>query len=247
MKKSLLILSLLAIVCLALAGCCPPAVATLTISQIPWPDEEVTTYTIEDQDGNTIGSCELTVHKDGDTYILTGHLELTIEGIEATDDTTITVNATDLKPISGMETMVIDEQTMEITTTYSAGELAITATVDGEVQSATIPIPADAYDDSEGYFLLRTIPFEIGYAATFTDVLAASAATAKTTITVVGEEEVEAPLGSFDCYKLEVSIAGIPGKQYFWYGVNSPHYLVKFEVEGEDITIIMLLEAVSTP
>lgn len=247
MKKSLLILSLLAIVCLALAGCCPPAVATLTISQIPWPDEEVTTYNIEDQDGNAIGSYELTVHKDGDTYILTGYSELSIEGIEATDEITITVNATDLKPISGMETMVIDEQTMELATTYSAGELAITATVDGEVQSDTISIPADAYDDGEVFFLLRTIPFEIGYAATFTDVLAASAATAKTTITVVGEEEVEVPFGSFDCYKLEVSIAGIPAKQYTWYGVNSPHYLVKFEVESEDITIIMLLEAVSTP
>lgn len=236
-------MSLLAIVCLALAGCCPPVVPTLTVSEIPWPDDEVTTYTIEDQDGNTIGSCELTVHKDGDTYILTNHSELTIEGTEITDDTTITVDATDLKPISGTETMVTPEGTATITTTYSDGEVFISATFDGQEDSATIAVPAEAYDDGEVLFLLRTIPFEVGYTAAFTDVAAAVAATPQITINVVALEPVEAPIAleSVDCYKLELSVLGTT--QYLWYGVDSPHYLVKFEFAG----IIMLLETASIP
>jgi hypothetical protein len=246
-KKSLLFLALLAILCLTLAGCCPPGLPTLTISSIPWPDDEVTSYTIQYQDGSTIGSCNLTIHKDGDTYILTNHSELTIEGTGIIDDITLTVNATDLKPVSGRETAVIGNQTanqtIEITATYSDAQVFITATVDGQEQSITIAVPTDGYDDGEVYFLLRAIPFEVGYAATFSDVVVAAAATPKATIRVVGEEQVDVPAGSFNCYKLELSLAGVPQKQYFWYGVDSPHYLVKLEVEG----ITMLLEAVSTP
>jgi len=240
MKESLVVLSLLAIMCLTLVGCAPAAVP-LTISQVPWPDDEVTSYTIEDQEGNTIGSLELTIDKEDTTYTLTQHLDLTIEGEQIIDDITLTVNATDLKPISGTETAVIANQTIEVTAIYSPGEVAVTAAVNGEEQSATLDIPDDAYDDSEVLFLLRAIPFEVGYSATYTNVVPAAGLTPEATITVVGEEQVEVPLGSFNCYKLELSILGTA--QYLWYGVDSPHYLVKAEVEG----IIMLLETVPIP
>ena len=104
----------------------------------------------------------------------------------------------------------------------------------------TDPIPDDAYDNDEVLFLLRAIPFEVGYSATYTNVVPAAGLTPKATITVVGEEEVEAPFGSFNCYKLEISVLGTT--QYLWYGVDSSHYLVKAEVEG----IVMLLTEVSS-
>jgi len=241
MHKPLLVVALLASCCLFFVGCCPPAAEPLTISQVPWPDDEVTSYTIEDQDGVIIGSLELAIHREDSTYTLTQYLDLTVEGEQLTDDITVTVNATDLKPISGMETAVIADQTIEITSTYSAGQVAIVATVDGEEQSATIPIPDDAYDQSEVPFLLRAIPFEVGYSATYTNVVPSAGLTPKATITVVGEEVVDAPAGSFNCYKLELSALGTT--QYLWYGVDSPHYLIKSEGEGSAI----LLEEVSNP
>ena len=61
MHKPLLVVALLAICCLFFIGCCPPAAEPLTISQVPWPDDEVTSYTIEDQDGVIIGSLELAI------------------------------------------------------------------------------------------------------------------------------------------------------------------------------------------
>lgn len=233
-------MSLLAFVCLALVGCAPAAVP-LTVSQIPWPDHEVTSYTIEDREGNTVGSLELTIDKEDTTYTLTQHLDLTIEGEQIIDDITLTVDATDLKPISGTEMAVIANQTIEVTAIYGPGEVAVTATVNGEEQSATLDIPDDAYDDSEVLFLLRAIPLEVGYSATYANVVPAAGLTPKATITVVAEEQVDVPLGSFNCYKLELSIFGTT--QYLWYGADSPHYLVKAEVES----IIMLLETVSIP
>lgn len=52
-----------------------------------------------------------------------------------------------------------------------------------------------------------------------------------------GRERVKVPAGDYDCYKLEMGIAGMVGvfaakyKYYFWYTVNAPHILVKYEDE----------------
>jgi len=224
MKKSLLILPLLTIVCLALAGCCP-VVTTLTISQIPWPDEEVTTYIIADQDGNTIGSVELSVEKANNTYLLIQHFELTTP--ELVQHITVNVSAADLKPISGNQTIQTPDGVLDIITSYSGGQVSVTATLDGDEQSGVFDIPDDAYDNDEVLFLLRTIPFEVGYTTSYTNVVPAYALTPKATVTVVGEEVVTTPAGSFNCYKLEFSAAGV--LQHIWYGVDEPHYFIKYD------------------
>lgn len=237
MKRSLLILSLLTMVCLALAACGPPVVPTLTIAQIPWPDDEVTNYTIEDQDGNTIATGELTIEKGNNTYLLTQHFELTTQ--EAIQHITVNVSADDLKPISGNQTIQATEGVLDVVTTYSEGQVSVTVSIGGDEQSATFDIPDDAYDNDEVLFLLRAIPFEVGYTASYTNVVPSYALTPKVTVTVVGEEEVTTPAGSFNCYKLEFSVEGGTQKQYMWYGVDEPHYLIKYD---NGVTIFLLTE-----
>ena len=235
MKRSLPVLSLLAIVCLVFVGCCPPGVATLTISQIPWPDNEVTGYIIEDQDGNAVGRGELTIEKEDGTYLLEQHFDLTAP--EAVLRITVNVNAADLKPISGVQTIQMPDAVAGITANYSEGQVSVTATVDGEEQSAEFDIPDDAYDNDEVFFLLRAIPFEVGYTASYTNVVPSYALTPKATITVVGEEDVTTPAGSFNCYKVELSAGD--ATQYLYYGVDGPHYLIKYD---NGVTIFLLIE-----
>jgi hypothetical protein len=47
-------------------------------------------------------------------------------------------------------------------------------------------------------------------------------------VEVVAEEKVDAPAGSFDCYKAELGLF----HQTFWYSTDTNHYLVKFEGGG---------------
>jgi hypothetical protein len=47
-------------------------------------------------------------------------------------------------------------------------------------------------------------------------------------VKVVGQEQVEVPAGTFDCYKVELS----PVNQTFWYSTDAHHYPVKFEAGG---------------
>lgn len=56
--------------CFILIGSAPRE--GIAISTIPWPDEEETGYTVQDQSGNTIGNGNLTIAKKGETYILEG-------------------------------------------------------------------------------------------------------------------------------------------------------------------------------
>jgi hypothetical protein len=61
----------------------------------------------------------------------------------------------------------------------------------------------------------------------------------KCTISVIGKESIETPAGTFEAWKLELSVAG--GKQYFWYAVEKPNYLVKYD---NGYTICLLQEIV---
>jgi len=146
------------------------------------------------------------------------------------------VRADNLKPLAGGVTGSDALITPVVTYSYEEeGKLKIdTYTRDNE-QHDVIDVPEDAYDDNELLFLLRTIPFEVGYTANFTNVIATAAKEHIATVTVVGEEELQVPSGNFDAYKVEFIMAG--SKVYFWYAKNKPHYLLKLDSSASVILL----------
>ena len=234
--KPLLPLGLLVALCvmMALVGCggTPP---TLTVAGVPWPDDEATEYRIEDVDGNAMGSANMTVHREDDTYLFTQSYSVADQ--QVVQNISVRVNADDLKPLAGIQIIETADSTIEIGSIYSNSTLSVVAIIDGEQQSATLDIPADTYDNDEALFLLRTIPFEVGYTATYTNAVPSAGMLPKATLSVVAEETVNAPAGSFDCYKLKLSATG--ATIYIWYAVESPHYLVKYD---NSATVLLLTE-----
>jgi len=221
MKRLLTPLTIVLILCFALVGCAPKE--SIVISAIPWPDEEETIYTIQNQTGNTIGGGNLTIAREGESYILGQFWEIG----EVKQSISIRVASDDLKPISENQTIVSPQGEFKVNTTYVDNKLKIEAETPQGPQSAEMDVPEDAYDNDEVLFLFRAIPFEEGYQATYTNVVASTAQKPKVTIAIVGKEQVEVPAGVFDCWKLEFKVAG--QKQYMWYGVDNPHYLVKYD------------------
>jgi len=231
MKRLLMPLAIAFTLCFILIGCAPAPGEAITISAIPWPDEEGLSYIIQDQEENTIGSGNLTIAREGESYILGQYWEAG----EVKQTISIKVASDDLKPISGNQTIVIPEGEFKINATYSDSRLQIEAETPEGNQTVEIDVPEDAYDNDEVLFLFRAIPFEEGYQATYTNVVASAAQKAKITVAITGEEPVEAPAGSFDCWKLELNAAG--QKQYMWYSIDSPHYLVKYD-NGQSIILL---------
>jgi hypothetical protein len=231
MKRLLMPLAIAFTLCFILIGCAPAPGEAITISAIPWPDEEEVSYIIQDQEENTIGSGNLTIAKEGESYILGQYWEAG----EVKQTISIKVASDDLKPISGNQTIVSPQGEFKINATYSDSRLKIEAETPKGNQTVEIDVPEDAYDNDEVLFLFRAIPFEEGYQVTYTNVVASAAQKPAVTITVIGKEQVEIPAELFDCWKLELSVAG--QKIYMWYSIDSPHYLVKYD-NGQSIILL---------
>ena len=138
--------------------------------------------------------------------------------------------------LSGNTTIVIPQQgEIELNTTYVGNKLKVEVQTAEGHSEGELDVPADAYDNDEIIFLLRALPFEEGYQATYTNIVAATAQMPKVTVNITGKEQVQVPVGLFDCWKLELGAAG--QQQYAWYSVDSPHYLVKYD-DRQSIVIL---------
>lgn len=232
MGKLLMPLAIVLVLCFVLVGCAPKE--TGMISTIPWPDEEETKYTVQDQAGNSIGSGNLTITREGESYIL--KQDWTIE--EVRQAISIKVADADLKPISGEQSMVSPQNEIKINTSYVGNKLKIELETAEGHKATELDVPTDAYDNDELLFLFRALPFKQDYRVTYTNTVAAMAKMPKVTVTIIAKEQVEVPAGLFRCWKLELEAAG--QKQYAWYSVDGPHYLVKYD----DTQHIVLLQEI---
>ena len=248
MKKIGIVTALVLAVSLISSGCAgnsepapqpEPEPVNGIVTEIPWPDHEFSSYAIQDSDGNEIGIVGLTIAREiGNAYILKQFYGFKHQVGSLL--TLATVRADNLKPVSGILTLSDVSPAPVIEYSFDNSILTIKARdTEGNVKHHTIDIPEDAYDDNELLFLLRTIPFKIGYTTSFTNVIAAATQKHVVTITVVSEEQVQVPAGSFDAYKIELSIAG--DKKYLWYSKDELHYLLKLD----DGSNLFLLEEVT--
>ena len=247
MKKIGIVIALVLTVSLISSGCAgnskpepepEPEPVSGIVSEVPWADRELINYTIQDYDGNEVGFIGLTLARDlRDTYVL--KQVYIFKQQVATRLMIVKVRADNLKPITGVITLGNISPTPLIEYHYENSVLNIESSdTEGEVTYKTIDIPEDAYDNYELPFMLRAMPFKIGYTATFTNVIVNRAEKQIATVTVVGEEELQVPAGNFDTYKVEFTSDG--NKKYFWYAQEKPHYLVKLD----DGTGIILLEEI---
>jgi len=242
MKRWLPGLALLLSICLALVAC-GPTVPVITVAQIPWADGETTSYAVQDSQGTELGTLNMTIQREGEHYLMPS---FTMMG-NTTDDITIAMNADDLKPISETRTInvplggALPQGLYEVRATYEdSNKVTIDADLPGDHHEGpyVFNIPADSYSNDQVWYLFRTLPFEEGYAGRYTNIIIwTNYQTPAATITVVGNETLETPAGIFDCHKLELSVLSLT--IYFWYGVEAPHYLVKYQ-KGD--TILLLTE-----
>jgi tetratricopeptide (TPR) repeat protein len=96
---------------------------------------------------------------------------------------------------------------------------------DGSVKKLTFDEPV--IDNEEAIEWMRRMPFAAGYTNTQEILASLGSHILPVTATVSGPENVTVPLGTYSCYKVELSIG-----QTFWYSADTNHYLVKFEAGG---------------
>jgi tetratricopeptide (TPR) repeat protein len=98
----------------------------------------------------------------------------------------------------------------------------------GKDEIKKIEIESLVYDNEEVVQLMRRLPLATNY-STRIQILSTLAGgnIIPLKIEVAGIDKVQVGAGSFDCYRVELSV-----KQTFWYSTDEHHYLVKFEAGG---------------
>ncbi|HQW50534.1 MAG TPA: DUF3108 domain-containing protein, partial [Tepidiformaceae bacterium] len=90
------------------------------------------------------------------------------------------------------------------------------------------------YDDESLLWLVRGIPLEEGYEASYENVSAATGQTFTVDVRVEGMETVKVPAGDFQAWKVRITAAA--ATQYAWVEAEGAHRLVKARIAGiEDV------------
>ncbi len=101
--------------------------------------------------------------------------------------------------------------------------------VAGAKEPKKVDLTSVVYDNEEAAQLIRRLPLAPDYQTTLHIFSGLGGGNIiPLGVKVVGQEKVETPAGSFDCYKVELS----PVNQTFWWSTDAHHYLVKFEAGG---------------
>jgi hypothetical protein len=127
----------------------------------------------------------------------------------------------------------------EVDVTYLPGHAELKMVGQDEVKK--IDLNGVVYDNEEVIQLMRRLPLASDYKTTvhtFTGLGGGNIVPVQAEVS--GPEKVEVPAGTFDCHKVELSLAK-QMKQTFWYSTDAHHYLVKFEGAG----VIAVLTAVT--
>lgn len=204
----------------------PPPTADLAIT-VPWPGQEQAQYVLLDgKSKKELGLGTLSVSKQGDQYELGQHFDNS--GGE-TDDSSVFVNAQTLKPVSFHRKQALKNQTQEVKGDYDAakGVANIIEVAGGKDRPVPLRLGSNYYDNDTSLFLWRAIPFATGYKAAYLAVLTGNRSQAIVQIEVTGKEEVAAPAGTFQAWKLEIRSSG--EKQFAWFADTLDHRLVQYE------------------
>ncbi len=201
------------------------------VSTIPWVVPETARYRILDSD-DIKGSGVLSIEARGDALIFSQSFQSQEQAF--TDDISVETDATTLQPLTVRRVIAGPEGERVCDANYAGGVAVVTQRARDDERIDRLDVPAPSYDSWTDLFLWRTLPFEQGYEATYTDILTCSLAkpgVLSVEIKVTALETVSVPAGSFQAWRLEIRSGGLTQKA--WYADDEARTLVRYDNGNE--------------
>jgi len=200
----------------------------LELLPAPWKSGERLTLTMTLEGGQTIGiiGCAVTASESDGKAAWDMVVRRYITGGLNSGVGRVVIHQKTNRPI----TTVWDHTLLGRTTAkWSADKVVITETKkDGKKETQTVDFDTPHYSNDQWMFGFRQLPLKIGYKTevpirvTFTGGNAIGIE-----VDVTKKEQIETPVGEFDCFKVETNIG-----QTFWISDTKERYLAKFEGGG---------------
>ena len=217
--------------------------SALGLDRPPWSHGDNVEYRVLDGSGDYLGYVNFSFSRDGWNWVL----KRSGETARLEEHFVTSLDGFSLRPISQEKTLVTPDGTLEVVARYSGNKVEITAWTGSQPSArrdgvrpdrATLSIPPDAIDNDQLPMVLRSLPFAEGYTLKCTNVIPELFLKTPTTITVLGNDDIETAIGVFHAWKVEADFGQI--KHYLWYQVAEPHHLVKYD-NGD--TLFLLAKA----
>lgn len=110
---------------------------------------------------------------------------------------------------------------------YDQGSVELELTTKQDVTTTeTVHVPSDSRDARSLFMLVRSLPLAQGYTTRINTFLPVSSRMARTSVTVLGDEQVETPAGVFDTWVLELDEGDRQSRA--WVAKEGAHPLVKY-------------------
>lgn len=198
---------------------------------VPWVDGEITTMELRLPTGFVVGyviyRTEL-INRDGrDLWRITNR---SLAGGESI--TKVEIDPKTLKPVHGY--MYSSQMDLgEISWWFEEDHVRLLYGEDPEEK--TVPLSSDVIDNLQAHYLMRQFPIEVGFSTEQTVFVGLSAAAVPIVLSIVALEELETPIGTFECAHVEIEIAGTT--QHFWTTTDDSRKLVRFKAGGVEAIV----------
>lgn len=205
----------------------------------PWKPGERATYTITTKaTGQPAGQATFTFGREFEADSISAKIVIG----STSDSFLIGFTTKTLRPVSELRTIVTPAGETSIRSEFHPGGATIEITEASGTRRAVLSLPDDYFANDQFLMLLRALPFATGYRGALSLVPSrGSPATIQTTVTVVGQEIASVGQGPQPAWLVEAGFDG--ATQKFWYGVDAPHALLRYENDK----FVYVLTTLSSP
>ena len=197
------------------------------VSALPWPDYELTRYTITDQTDEVLGLVEFEIVRQGEEYAL--RVLFMLDDPPLHDETMVRIRADSLEPISYERRASDADDQLDVAGSYSGGTVFVRVVENGEEEVATVETGEFAFDNDSSAWLWRSIAFGQDAQVVYRSVNVPQRRSQLVRLRVRGQDCVAVPAGNFLAWQVEVR----PGldRQTVWYAVEDPQLLIRWDQE----------------
>jgi len=225
------------------------------VVDIPWTAPESYEYVLIDDDGEEQGSGSLSVVEQDGRFAIVQDVGDT-EG--NSDRSVLMVDAETLEPYVSSREIVDAEDDRRVLLDTEYGELsdgaygvrirernfdpATESDPDSE-RCNPLKLPENAYDNDSSLFLWRTITFEEDHDVVYTASIPNRRLRRNVTLSVIRQERVETPAGSFDAWYMAILAEGQSHEA--WFATTDDHKLLKYD--NDNVIFLYTGDADSPP
>ncbi|MBN1905963.1 MAG: tetratricopeptide repeat protein [Deltaproteobacteria bacterium] len=198
----------------------------LEIGPAPWEVGETCWYGIKSPPTMShvkmIMSVKNIIIKDNDLWRFSNYLVISTEN--QSQLSRIDVSKKDFMPVSGLVRSGFFNNKAQ----YNKDHIDLNYNFQGKTDIKEIPLSNNVYDNEQVLYLIRRLPLEDNYVASFSIFSMQNGQIIKSELKTTGKETISVSAGTFECYGVELKLeSGI--KQKMWLSADDKKYLVKIE------------------